>query len=117
LARSRRASVSVMPYRARSSLKKRVCVGSPPLLMWKASMTLLKPSRTVTSASCVASSSPRLRERHASRNRLRADVLCRSSARRCSQMLAAYGTDRSSSRTNVCYCAARLSSARPRANL
>jgi hypothetical protein len=49
--------------------------------------------------------------------RLRADVLCRSSARRCLQMLAAYGTARSSSGTNVCCCAASASSARPRANL
>jgi hypothetical protein len=44
-----------MPCRvARSSVKKRVWVGSPPRLMWKASTTLLKPNRTVTSASCAA---------------------------------------------------------------
>ena len=90
LASSRRWSVSVMPWRpARSSTKKRVWVGSPPRLTWKASMTFAKPSRTVTSASCAASSSPRLRERQASRNWLWADVLCRSSTCRCSQMAAA----------------------------
>jgi hypothetical protein len=51
LASSRRWSVSVMPCRVvRSSVKKRVWVGSPPRLMWKASMTLLKPNRTVASA-------------------------------------------------------------------
>jgi hypothetical protein len=38
-------------------------------------MTLAKPSRTVVSASCAASKSPRLRDRQASRNWLWADVL------------------------------------------
>jgi hypothetical protein len=53
-----------MPWRlARSSTKKRVWVGWPPRLTWKASMTLAKPSRTVASTSCAASSSPRLRDR------------------------------------------------------
>jgi hypothetical protein len=75
-------------------------------------ITAREPSRTVASASCAASSSPQLRKRQASRNRLRADVLCRSSARRCSQTLAAYGTDRSSRRTNVCCRAASFSGAR-----
>jgi hypothetical protein len=41
-----------MPWRlARSSTKKRVWVGWPPRLTWKASMTLAEPSRTVASAS------------------------------------------------------------------
>jgi hypothetical protein len=57
--------------------------------MWKASMTLAKPSRTVASASCSASRSPRLRARQASRNWLWADVLWRSSTWRCSQRAAA----------------------------
>ena len=75
-----------MPWRlARSSTKKRVWVGWPPRLTWKASMTLAKPSRTVASVSCVLSRSPRLRDRQASRNRLWAGVLCRSSTCRCSQ--------------------------------
>ena len=38
-------------------------------------MTFVKPSRTVTSASCAASSSPRLWDRQASRNWLLADML------------------------------------------
>jgi hypothetical protein len=45
--------------------------------------------RTVASASCSASRSPRLRDRQASRNWLWGDVLWRSSTCRCSQRAAA----------------------------